>query len=169
MERRPARRLFHSALEARQDGVRYVIEMAPVWSTRTLARGVVLEGPVGTRLLGRSRAFRYEVRCWPGGVLPDRDAAVASPVEIPVDRSAVERLLELLPCFPAATWGRDELATGEMWNSNSLTSWLLLSAGVLPSNLSPPPGGRAPGWCAGLRAARPFSRDNDLRRYVPRA
>ena len=42
-------------------------------------RGVVAEGPVGSRWAGRLRIFRYEVRCWRGGIIPDVDEAVESP------------------------------------------------------------------------------------------
>jgi hypothetical protein len=45
-EHRPARNLYHSALEVRLDGDRFVIEMAPVWAIRDADRGVVCEGPV---------------------------------------------------------------------------------------------------------------------------
>jgi hypothetical protein len=55
--------LFHSALEVGVDGVTSAVEMAPVWTKRG-DRGVVSQGPVGARFLGRSRLFRYEVRCW---------------------------------------------------------------------------------------------------------
>jgi hypothetical protein len=51
------------------------------------------------------------------------------------------------------TWGRDEVRAGEMWNSNSLVSWLLVRAGVSTDSIGPPAGGRAPGWDAGLRVA----------------
>jgi hypothetical protein len=44
--------------------------------------------------------------------------------------------------------------TGEMWNSNSLISWLLARAGIEADLLQPPAGGRAPGWNAGLVVAR---------------
>jgi hypothetical protein len=27
-------------------------------------------------------------------------------------------------------WGRDELATGEMWNSNSMIAWTLARSGI---------------------------------------
>jgi len=50
--------------------------------------------------------------------------------------------------------GRDELGTGEMWNSNSLVAWVLEVAGVSTAAIRPPPGGRAPGWDAGLAVAR---------------
>jgi len=62
-------------------------------------------------------------------------------------------VLELVPEFPTHTWGRDELSAGEMWNSNSLASWLLARAGLGTSDIGPPPGGRAPGWEAGLIVA----------------
>ena len=51
---------------------------------------------------------------------------------------------------PTLVWGRDELGTGEMWNSNSVIAWLL--AGTGGSAMEPPVGGRAPGWAAGLVA-----------------
>jgi hypothetical protein len=41
-----------------------------------------------------------------------------------------------------------------MWNSNSMVAWLLASAGVNTEDVRPPPGGRAPGWDAGLVVAR---------------
>ncbi len=63
------------------------------------------------------------------------------------------RLLELVPEVPRATWGRDELATGDMWNSNSLISWLLARSGHDAQAIALPPGGRAPGWEAGLVVA----------------
>jgi hypothetical protein len=152
-EDRPARQLFHSALVVRPDEtVSYAIEMAPVWSSREPARGVVVEGPVGRRWLGRSRMFRYEVRRWRNGVIPDLGAA-GDPVVLEVTRDQAHRLLDLVPAVPALTWGRDERGTGEMWNSNSLVSWLL-SESDLPTDLAPPHGGRAPGWAAGLALSR---------------
>jgi hypothetical protein len=39
------------------------------------------------------------------------------------------RLLQAVAGFPTRTSGLDELGTGEMWNSNSLVSWLLVSSG----------------------------------------
>ena len=63
------------------------------------------------------------------------------------------RLIELVPTVPTPTWGRDELSTGEMWNSNSVTSWLLARSGVEVGGLGPPDGGRGPGWDAGLAVA----------------
>ena len=47
-------------------------------------------------------------------------------------------------------WGRDELGAGEMWNSNSLISWLIARSGLAVESIQPPQGGRAPGWQAGI-------------------
>src|SRR5579885_704149 len=69
-EHRAARSLYHSALEVSIGEARYVIGMAPVWNESAADRGVVREGPVGARWLGRLRAFRYEVRCWRDGRIP---------------------------------------------------------------------------------------------------
>jgi hypothetical protein len=148
LARRPRCDLFHSALEVHVDGVTSAIEMAPVWTKRG-ARGVVAEGPVGARFLGRSRLFRYEVRCWRGGSIPDLAAAVGGPVRVGGDPDVARKVLDLVGQFPTRTWGRDELGAGEMWNSNSLASWLLTRAGIDTSAISPPGGGRAPGWDAG--------------------
>ncbi len=71
--------LYHSALEVRLGDDRYVIEQGPVWNNTVTERGVVCEGPVGSRWLARSRLFRYEVRRWGDGVIPDAAEAVASP------------------------------------------------------------------------------------------
>lgn len=150
--RRPRCRLFHSAIEARASGVTTTIEMAPVWVTRG-ARGVVAEGPVGARVLGHLRLFRYEIRCWAGGSIPDLGAAVDGPVRVSNDADVARRIVGLVPEFPTLTWGRDELGTGDMWNSNSLVSWLLARAGLSTAEVGLPPGGRAPGWEAGLVAA----------------
>ncbi|HEY6532827.1 MAG TPA: hypothetical protein VIY72_11015 [Acidimicrobiales bacterium] len=149
---RARRALFHSALEVHLDGVTTAIEMAPVWTAKG-DRGVVVEGAVGARFLGRWRWFRYEVRCWRNGAIPDLAAAVEGAVRVSDDPADAHRVLELVADFPSHTWGRDELSTGEMWNSNSLTAWLLARAGLEPNELAPPLGGRAPGWDAGLVVA----------------
>lgn len=152
VKQRPRCSLFHSALEVEVSGASATIEMAPVW-TKTGDRGVVAEGPVGARILGRSRLFRYEVRCWPGGDIPDLAAAVGGPVRVSTDPEAGRRIVDLVPEFPTLVWGRDELGAGDMWNSNSLVSWLLARAGLDPNEVALPHGGRAPGWDAGLVAA----------------
>ena len=152
-EHRDRRDLYHSALEVRLDGERFVIEMAPVWSNEAPDQAVVCEGAVGLSCLRVSRFFRYEIHRWHDGVIPDRAEAVASPQHLSTDSGRAQQVLELVPAFPNATWGRDELRTGEMWNSNSLTAWLLARSGHDVETLAPPPGGRAPGWSAGLSVA----------------
>src|SRR5207248_3992861 len=111
-------------------------------------------GPVGMRWLGRFRLFRYEIRRWRGGVIPDLTSAVSSPVRVASDVVRAQRILDLARSVPTPVWGRDELRTGDMWNSNSLISWLLARAGIDTEPLKPPPGGRAPGWSAGLLVAQ---------------
>ncbi|HEX7716732.1 MAG TPA: hypothetical protein VF416_05550 [Marmoricola sp.] len=151
--RRPRRGLFHAALRVRVDGVPYAVEMAPAWGMPDVDRGVTSVGPVGLPWLGRSRWFRYEVRAWRHGAIPDLDEAVGGAHRICEDRPTAGRVLDLLPEFTPATWGRDELHTGDMWNSNSLVSWVLARAGLDAGRLIPPGHGRAPGWHAGLAVA----------------
>jgi hypothetical protein len=145
--------LYHSALEVHLAGDRYAIEQGPVWNRKDRDRGVVGEGPVGAPWLGRFKLFRYEIRCWRNGVIPDRREAVDSPRRISSDPRRARRLLDLVPSFPTATWGRDEQQTGEMWNSNSLIAWLLARSGHDITTIRPPAHGRAPGWHAGLEVA----------------
>jgi hypothetical protein len=152
-QRRPRCALYHSALQLELPGVRYVVEQAPVIDDQGKERGVVAEGPVGVRWAGRLRVFRYEVRCWPDGEIPDLRAAIGSPRRLSDDGAVAQRILDVLPTIPTPVWGRDELHAGEMWNSNSVVSWALTSAGVDLSSVNPPPGGRAPGWHAGVVVA----------------
>ena len=155
LQRRAPRDLFHAALVAHTADGRYSIEITPVPDVAGQeARGVVGDGPVGSRLLGRFRIFRYELRRWRDGVIPDLDHAVASPVLISDDAETVGRALDLVALVPTPVWGRDELGAGEMWNSNSVISWVLDRAGVIERAGSPPGGGRAPGWDAGIVVAR---------------
>ena len=104
--RRPSD-LYHSALEVNVRTDRYVIEMAPVWNERALDRGVVAEGAVGSRLAGRLRLFRYEVRCWRDGRIPDVAEAVDSPRRLTSEIERAERVLQLVPDVPTPVWGRD--------------------------------------------------------------
>lgn len=145
--------LYHSALEVHVAGERHVIEQAPVWNMGAVDRGVVREGAVGAPWLGRWKLFRYEVRRWRNGVIPDALEAVESPLRVSADAAKARRVLDLVPGVPPATWGRDELGTGDMWNSNSLVSWLLARSGHDTGAIVPPAHGRAPGWSAGLTLA----------------
>jgi hypothetical protein len=154
-ERRRPLDLFHSALEVRVPAGRYVIETAwPIPDDRPSSRGVVVEGPVGSRRLARFRVLRYEVRRWLDGAIPDVLDAVESPLRLSDDPDEARRVLEAAPSVPGLVWGRDELGTGDMWNSNSVVSWLLVRSGLSVEEISPPLGGRAPGWHAGIVSAR---------------
>jgi hypothetical protein len=152
-QHRPRCDLYHSALIVHSKSVRYTIEMAPEW-TGSGDRGVVCRGPVGLRALRRSRWFRYEIRRWQDGTIPDLAEENGTPVDVATDGQRVRRLLDLVPTFPTATWGRDEQRAGEMWNSNSLISWLLISSGHDITTIRFPVHGRAPGWDAGVVVAR---------------
>jgi hypothetical protein len=109
---------------------------------------------VGARAAGRFRLFRYEIRRWRDGVIPDVAEAVESPHRLSDDPDRARRLLELVPHVPTPVWGRDELRAGEMWNSNSTISWLIARSRLDIDSIKPPPGGRAPGWRAGIAIAR---------------
>jgi hypothetical protein len=146
---RARRDLYHSALEIRLGDARFVVEMTPA-GRRPWERGVVAGGTVGVR----PGIVRYEVRCWLGGGIPDVAEAVGGPRCVTTDPSAARRVLELGPRVPTPVWGRDELATGEMWNSNSIVSWLVESAGLDAGSIGLPEGGRAPGWDAGIVVAQ---------------
>jgi hypothetical protein len=154
IERRSRCDLYHSTLEARVPDGRYVIEMTPVAGGGDGSHGVVGGRPVGTGLLGWTNLFRYEIRCWPGGKFPDVAEAVESPQALSDDVKLAQRLLDLAPLVPTPTCGRDELKTGDMCNSNSLISWLLVSAGFDIGQIRLPASGRAPGWAAGIAVAK---------------
>ncbi len=153
LQRRESRDLYHAALEVTTPEGRWVIEQAPAWGTAG-ERGVVAEGAVGLRAASRLRVFRYEVRCGRDGTIPDVAEAVESPRRVSDEPSRARRLLELVPLAPTPTWGRDELGAGEMWNSNSLVSWLIARADMEAESIPLPRGGRAPGWDAGIVVAR---------------
>lgn len=152
-QRRPRRDVYHAALVMDLPSGRHAVEMTPVPAGAASERGVVAEGPVGLRALGRLRIFRYEVRRWHDGVIPDLVHAVASPVRVVDDLSRALRVFDLLPRTPTPTWGRDELRAGEMWTCNSVISWTLAAAGVDLDDVALPPRGRAPGWDAGRAVA----------------
>ena len=154
LDRRAPRDLYHSALEVRLPHGRFVIEQAPVRDGGGADRGVVAEGAVGSARAGRFRLFRYEVRRWRDGIIPDVDEAVDSPRRLTTDPEVANSVLELVHRVPTPVWGRDELAAGEMWNSNSTIAWLLARAGLPADALLPPAGGRAPGWHAGVVVAQ---------------
>ena len=146
--------LYHAVLIAEHTRDCYAIELAPSPDADEASRGVVATGAVGSRCLGRVRRFRYEVRCWRDGTIADLGAAVGGPRRLTSEPRVARRLLDLVTTIPTPVWGRDELAAGEMWNSNSMIAWLIATAGLSTGDLQPPPRGRAPGWDAGLEVAR---------------
>jgi hypothetical protein len=154
LEHRRPLDLYHTALQVRLPEGRFVVENCwPIPDADGPSRGVAIQGPVGWRPMGRWRVFRYEVRRWRNGVIADAAEAVASPQVLSDDPLLARRLLELVGSLPSPVWGRDELRTGEMWNSNSVIAWLLARGGLPTDAVRPPAGGRAPGWRAGLVAA----------------
>ena len=131
-----------------------MIEMAPMFDGPAQERGVVAEGAVGARWAGRSRLFRYGVRRWRGRAHPGRRRGGRQPAAADLRPGVARRMLDLVPAVPTPVWGRDALQTGEMWNSNSVVAWLVSRSGIEAGAIAPPAGGRAPGWRAGLVAAR---------------
>lgn len=152
--RRKPSDLYHTALIVHVPQGRFTIENAwPVPDSSGAGRGVVAEGPVFSPLLGRLRAFRYEVRCWPEGVIFDAEWAAGGPRRICDDIDTATRVLEVLPHVPTHVWGRTIDGTRDMWNSNSTISWALTRSGLDVAQPDLPPGGRAPGWQAGIAVA----------------
>jgi hypothetical protein len=149
-EKRARQPLFHAALEVGTADGRYVFEMTPAWGVGRTGEGTVASGPVGLRVLGRSRLFRCEVHCSRDGVIADREFAVGGPQPLSDDVGIAARVVGLVPRSTARVWGRDELGMGDMWTSNSLVALLLAGSGVPTDGLAPPGGGRSPGRAAGL-------------------
>ena len=166
LHRRKRLDLYHAGLEVSVPEGRFVIEQAPAWGEGS-RRGVVAEGAVGARPLGRFRLFRYEMRCWRDGVIPDVSEAVESPHHLSSNTDCARRLLELTSEVPTPVWGRDELGAGEMWNSNSVVAWLLARTGVDVVSIPVPRGGRAPGWQAGIVVARRWLQGEHARLEAP--
>ena len=150
---RPRCALYHSALVVTVPEGIFTVEQTPVPRGDPGTRGVVAVGPVGTARAGRLRPFRYEIRCWCDGTIPDLGRAVGSPVRLTDDPGLARRVLAVVADVPTPVWGRDELHTGEMWNSNSVVAWTLARSGVGIGGVGPPVGGRAPGWQAGAVVA----------------
>jgi hypothetical protein len=152
-QRRERCDLYHSALEITVAEGRYVVEQTPVPDLHGEHRGVVAGGAVGTRWAGNFRIFRYEIRRWRDGTIPDVHEAVASPVRLSDEALVARRVLDVVPSVPTPVWGRDELRAGQMWNSNSIIAWVLSRSGIDAAAVSTPVGGRAPGWAAGVVVA----------------
>ena len=130
--------LYHSALEVVTHDGRFIIEMTPIPTHGEHDRGVVAEGAVGTRWARPFHVFRYEIHLWRDGVIPDVGCAIDSPVRLSVDPAVAQRMLALASSVPTPVSGRDELGAGEMWNSNSVSSWLLSCGGIDLEDVRPP-------------------------------
>ena len=78
-------------------------------------------------------------------------------------RDTGRRVLARAEEVPPLTWGRDEMRTGEMWNSNAVIAWVLSRSGIDAAQVMPPRGGRAPGWNAGLAVAQRSDSDRQHR------
>jgi hypothetical protein len=110
-QHRPRRELYHSALQVEVDDAVYAVEMTPVPNRRGWERGVVAEGPVGADFAGRFRVFRYEVRRWRDGIVPDHAFAVDSPIRLSDDPDVARRVLAAnpRPCR-SAVWHHSQSA-----------------------------------------------------------
>lgn len=158
LERRAPLDIYHTALQVALPEGRFVVETTwPQPDRNGAGRGVVVMGPVFARWMAFTRVFRYEVRCWRNGELPDADEAEGGGRLVGGDSEIARRLLGLTTEVPAYTWGRQPTGGGDMWNSNSVISWLLVRSGVDMSEVEPPQGGRAPGGAAGITAASSWS------------
>lgn len=150
--------IYHSALLIDLPHGHYTVEMTPVPDGAGFLRGVVAEGAVGGRLLGHLRVFRYEIRRWQDGIVPDIAKAVASPARITNDAALAQRIFDHVADVPTLVWGRDEMHIGDMWSCNSVISWAVTAAGGDIDAVALPPRGRAPGWDAGIAAAQRATR-----------
>ena len=107
----------------------FVIEQAPVGTERELAASSP-KAPVGSRWARADSDLPLRdppLARWrdPGRRRGGRQPAAA-------DRGFPLRAGRARSCanVPMPVWGRDELGTGEMWNSNSVVAWLIARSGL---------------------------------------
>lgn len=81
---------YHSASIVQWNNQAFAIEMAPAWAVHAPDRGVTGAGPVGMPSWGRARLFRYEIRCWPDGAIPDVADAVDSPRRVSTNETKAD-------------------------------------------------------------------------------
>src|SRR6516165_7575722 len=105
LQRRPPRDLYHSALQIELPEGTYVVEQAPVHDRGGKDRGVVAEGPAGARWAGRFQIFRYEIRLWRGGHIPDVAEAVNSPKRLSDEDDRARSVLDVVPRVPTPVSG----------------------------------------------------------------
>jgi hypothetical protein len=148
LSHREPQTLVHAGLVGSLDGERFTLELMPALPGAN-ADGEVT-GPVGVRLAGRVRIFRYQVCLSAKDVLPDQEWAVAPALRLTEGAELVRRLRTQARRVPSYTWGRKRRGHPEMWTSDSAVSWILATAGIDAAAIRVPSGCRAPGWRAGL-------------------
>ena len=89
-----------------------MIEQAPVHDRGGQERGVVAEGAVGARWAANFRTFRYEIRVWRGGHIPDVVEGVDGPRRLSDQEQLARYWLEVVQKVPTPVWGGDELGRG---------------------------------------------------------
>ena len=147
------RRMFdldHAALEVRLGTERFR-DRTGSDSRRARRAARCRRGRAGRRALGGADAHP-SLR---GAALARRSdrrhrLSCGQPSQADHDPDVARRLWQSAADLPTPVWGRDELGTGEMWNSNSVISWLITRSGLDVDSIRPPAGGRAPGWQAGV-------------------
>ena len=96
-----------------------------------------------------ARLFRYEVRRWRNGVIPDVACAIASPVPAARTdpRPVAQRVLELLSqlSIPAPVWGRTNCTRARCGTPTPSPPGCSPRAATRPPASSRHPSGRAPG------------------------
>jgi len=64
--------------------------------------------------------------------------AVDSPVRLSDDEAQAQRVLTSVHQIPTPVWGRAELKTGEMWNSNAVIARVIARSGIPIGAIHPP-------------------------------
>ncbi len=115
VEGRPARRLFHAALEVAV-GAGYVIEQAPEPDLGEGSGAGSSPRAPSARWAGRFRLFRYEVRLGSGGSIPTWREAVGGLVRFGLSTRSGPTRAEGGPPGSDAGLGARRARRGEMWN-----------------------------------------------------
>ena len=165
VQRRPPRDLYHSALIVARSrrALRRRDDADP--DQHGERRGVVAEGPVGTRYAARCRLFRYEIHRWHDGVIPDEGDAVST-IRVTTDLASAQRLLDLVPRCPRPSGDGTSSTPARCGTRTRSPVWLLASAAIDIEQIGPPPHGRAPGWCAGAVVAARCRSSHELHARV---
>ena len=82
--------------------------MGPVGAARALPAMAAVDLcwlPVGARWARRFRIFRYEIRVWRGGEIPDVAEAVESPRRLSREEDVARRVLDVVRRVPTPVHG----------------------------------------------------------------